>query len=212
MRRSRARGFTLIELLAALVVLASMAGLLLSGAQAGRRTWERAETRENGVDAVASVQRILRDRIEGAVPIPKYGTRVYADLSGDARSLFFYGPPPAGERPGSVRVYRLSQSTGAELVLSDVDDLSPDPARARRDRVLLKNVREVGFSYFGSATPDGQRRWRDSWIEQPAPPELIRMRVDLSDGREWPDLVARPAATVDLDCVLNLINGRCKGR
>lgn len=208
----RARGFSLVELLVALAVLGLLSGLLLSGAQAGRRVWERAARREAGVDQIASVQRVLRDRIEGAIPVTQYGTRVYADLSGDARSLFFYGPAPVGESPGAPRVYRLSQSTGAELVLSGVGDLAPDPAAARRDRVLLRGVRDVEFAFYGAAAPDAQRRWRDSWIEQPTPPELIRIRVAFTDARAWPDLVMRPAATVDLNCVLNFNNGRCKGR
>lgn len=213
MIRAREAGFTLVEMLAALAVLGLLSVLIVDGAGLGTRVWERAASAEARVDEIASAQAIVRGRIEALVPVTQYAGRAYTDLRGEPDKLFFYGPAASAARPDAPAVYRLSLSTGSELVLSGVGDLAPE-ASARRDDVLLRNVAGVEFAYFGAASPDNVRRWRDRWIQQPFPPELIRIAVRLRPGdpRVWPDLIVRPAATIDLSCVLKPLTGGCKGR
>lgn len=214
MIRAREAGYTIIELLVSLFILSLMTGLLFSSVGVGQRAWDRAAQREAGADGVAAAERTIRERLEGLVPVTEYASRPYADMEGQADKLFFFGPAASAERPNAITVYRLSLSTGSELVLSSVSDLSPTPERARRDEILLRNVAGLELAYFGAAPPDNIRRWRDRWVQQPAPPELIRLRIRLADGDRWtvPEMLVRPAATVDLNCVLNPQTGRCRGR
>lgn len=214
--RHRDAGFTLIELLVALGVLAMLSGLLLAGLGVTRGTWRGLDRRLAGIDEIEAAQRIIRQSVTQLVPITRFdATRPYSDVGGDARALFWLAPPPPTTRPAPLAVYRLSQSTGSELVLSLADDLSPatiDPPR--EDRVLLRNVASVEVAYFGAAQPDYLRRWREEWRDNPRPPELIRLRVTLAAGdrRRWPELLLRPAATIDTACILNIASGACKGR
>jgi len=213
-RHAREAGFTLIELLVSLLVLGMAGGLLVSGVGVGNRVWERAERRAAVVDAVASAQGIIRAKVSGLTPVTLYVSTPYSDVSGERDKFFWTGPAPEADRPDVIAAYRLSLSTGAELVLSTVSDVAPEEDAPRRDMILLRNVREIEFDYFGAAPPDNTRRWRDRWAARPRPPELVRLRVRFPDGdsREWPALVMRPAAVVDVNCVLNIVTGTCKGR
>ncbi len=212
---TRAGGFTLIELLVSLVILGLLGLLLVSGVGAGRRVWERMDARAADVGSVEAAQDIMRSRIESVVPLTRYdASSPYADIDGKADLLFFIGPASPDRQPDALADYRLSLSTGSELVLSSTSDIAALKTPARDDRVLLRNVATIEFAYFGVAPPDNVRRWRDRWYQRPTPPELIRLRLSFARGdhRLWPDLLIRPAATVDTQCILNIRDGRCKGR
>jgi len=211
----RARGFTLIELLVSLAILGMIALLLISGAGAGRRVWDRLAARGTDVASVEAAQDIVRDRIEHVVPLTRYdASSPYADMEGKADLLFFIAPASPDRQPDALADYRLSLSTGSELVLSSTSDIAALKSPARDDRILLRGVSRIEFAYFGVAPPDNLRRWRDRWYHRPGPPELIRLRLAFArgDARRWPDLLVRPAATVDTQCILNNRDGRCKGR
>lgn len=214
-QRGRDAGYTLIELLVALAVLALLALLLVAGVGATRLAGRGAGARAAGVDGVAAAQGLVRARLEALTPLTRYdASRPYADVQGTRDTLFWLGPLPEAERPGEIAAYRLSMSTGSELVLSTTADLSPEDTPNRRDRVLMRGVAGVEFGYFGAAPPDGRRGWRDEWRNQPRPPELIRVRVTLParDRRRWPELLVAPGPTIDTSCLLNLETRRCKGR
>lgn len=215
MSRARDRGFTLVELLVALGVLALLAGLLLAGTGTTRAAWRGLTQRSEGVASVAAAQTIVRARLEELVPWTRYDASApYADIQGKRDVLFWLGPPPPSARPQGLSLYRLSQSTGAELVLSVTPDLAPIARARREDRVLLTGVASVEFAYFGVAPPDRRRAWRDDWVDNPRPPELVRIRVAFAAGdpRRWPDLVIAPVPSIDTACVLNIATGACKGR
>ncbi len=212
---TRARGFTLLELLVSLGILGLLGLLLLTGVGTGRRVWERQDRRSAEVASVETAQAIVRDRIEHVVPLTRYdSSSPYADVDGKADLFFFVALASADRAPDALADYRLSLSTGSELVLSSTSDIARVKGPPREDRILLRNVSRLEFAYFGAAPPDNLRRWRDRWFRNPGPPELVRLRLAFAPGdrRHWPDLLIRPVATVDTQCVLNIGNGRCKGR
>ncbi len=212
----RARGFTLIELLVSLALLGMIALLLASTVGSGRRVWERLDRRSAEVASVEAAQQLIRDRLEHLVPLTRYdASSPYADLRGTPDLMTFIGPASPDRQPDALADYRLSlSSTRSELVLSSTSDISPIRAPRREDRFLLRNVAGIEFAYFGAAPPDNFPRWQREWVERPAPPLLIRLRLTFARGdrRQWPDLIVRPAATVDTQCVLNNSTGQCKGR
>lgn len=211
----RARGFTLIELLVSLAILGFVALLLITSVGTGRRVWERLDAAGSDVATVESAQALIRDRLTHVVPLTRYdATSPYADMQGKADVLFFIAPAPLGRQPDALMDYRLSLSTGSELVLSSTSDIARVKAPLRDDRIVLRNIARIEFAYFGAAPPDNVRRWRDTWIQRAAPPELVRLRLAFQRGdpRQWPDLLVRPVATVDTQCVLNNQTGQCKGR
>ena len=218
--RRRENGFTLIELLVSLTILGMTATMLVGGLSTARRMSDRAAQRGATGESIVTAQNILRERIENMVASTRFDTEApIVDVRGGSNIVSFFAPAPPSARPSSVERYRLIRSAPGDLVLYSVSDLSNrvDPYAPGEagwtPTVLLTGVEALETSYFGAASPDKQRRWRNEWQAQPQPPELIRIRIAFKQGdkRIWPDLIARPAATVNSACQIDSFSGRCVG-
>lgn len=213
-------GFTLIELLVSLVIVAVLSGMVLAGAQLGFQTATQARARGVGNASIITSQTVLRDRIEALVPHTRFEfTRPIADVRGAGTIVSFFAPAPPADRPASLMRYRLLRSVDGELVLFSLPDTTfgVDPYAPGQSgwtaRVLLTNVERLELAYFGTLPGGARRDWRTSWIERGAPPELVRIRVSFfaGDRRQWPDLIIRPAPTVNAACTLDPGTGTCSG-
>lgn len=208
-------GFALIEALASLVVVAMIGLMLMAGLGAGRRVWERADAAATGGEAVDAAQSLLRDRLEQVFPATLYDRNPpYVDFEGSATAATFLSSPPAVDRPAPLNRYRLSLSPQGELLLASMSDVAQTDRGQATVQTLLAGVRRLELAYFGPAAPDGRPGWRPEWTEESAPPELVRIRLTFAPGdrRTWPDLIVRPRATVDSDCLLDPTTHGCKGR
>jgi general secretion pathway protein J len=219
-RRPRANGFTLIELLVSLAILGLTAAMLAAGVVTTRRVAERAATQSATGESIVTAQTILRERIENMVASTRFDLDApIVDLRGGNNIVSFFAPPAPSERPSTVARYRLLRSAPGDIILYSVSDLSDrvDPYQPGEagwtPTVLLTGVETLEMGYFGAAPPDNQRRWRTQWIERQQPPELIRVRIAFKAGdpRVWPELIARPAATVNSACRIDSFTGRCSG-
>jgi general secretion pathway protein J len=218
-QRSEA-GFTLVELLVSLAIVAVLSAMVLAGAQLGFQTAAQARARGAGNAAIITSQTVLRDRIEALVPNTRFEFgRPIADIRGESTLVSFFAPAPPAERPASLMRYRLTRSSEGELVLYAVADTAAGvnpyaPGQAGwTPQVLLTNVERLDIAYFGNQPGDARREWRDRWIERGKPPELIRIRVTFfaGGGRQWPDLVIRPAPTVNAACTIDPDTAQCFG-
>lgn len=213
-------GFTLIELLVSLAIVAVLAGMVLAGAQLGFQTAKQARMRGVGNASIITSQAVLRDRIEALVPNTRFEfDRPIADVRGEGTIVSFFAPAPPAERPASLMRYRLVRSNEGELVLYSLPDTTAGinpyaPGQAGwTPQVLLTNVERIELAYFGTRPEEAGREWRSSWIERGNPPELVRIRVAFFEGdrRQWPDLIIRPAPTVNAACILDQSTGQCSG-
>jgi general secretion pathway protein J len=219
-RSATEAGFTLIELLVSLVIVAVLSGMVLAGAQLGFQTASQARARGVGNASIITSQAVLRDRIEALVPNTRFEfTRPIADIRGETTIVSFFAPAPPADRPASLMRYRLTRSAEGELVLfalpdttAGIDPYAPGQA-GWTPQVLLTNVERLELAYFGTLPGEARREWRTSWIERGTPPELVRVRVSFFEGdrRQWPDLIIRPAPTVNAACRVDAQTGTCSG-
>ncbi len=214
--RGRDAGFTLIELMASLAILAMISVLISSGLVTGHRVWSRLDRATAAGEAVGSAQSVMRGLIERAYPITRFDASApYVDFEGSGGTVTFFGQPSEAGRPGALRRYQLGLDAGGEVVLSSATSLTRDRNAPYTDRqVLVRGARSLDLAYFGAGPPDNTLRWRDLWRDRPAPPQLVRVRVQFppGDARRWPDLIVRPLADVDTQCILDTASGRCRGR
>lgn len=211
-------GFTLVELLVSLALLAMTAVLLLATLSTGRGVERRAAGATSASESIAAAHGLLRDRIESMAPEAIYGPGdPIIEMHGESDVMNFIASPATAQRPAPPQRFRLLLTRSGEVSLFSIDPLTkvtdPDlPSVVGWNRApLIGNVARMDIAYFGAAPPDGQRRWRNRWYNRPELPGLVRIRLDFADGdrRVWPDLVVRPAATLNTACVIDRTTGRC---
>jgi general secretion pathway protein J len=207
-------GFTLVEMLVSLTLLAMAAGLMGMGLSSGHRLWMAQERHTVNGETVESAQTLLRDGIERLRPNTRSkGALLYADIDGAPDQFTFITTAADTDRPTAIRRYRLSLDQDGNLVLA----WAPSPVDTRvafTPQVLLHGVEGLEISYFGPVGRNTPSQWQDTWTERATPPQLVRVRLTFGarDPRVWPDLIARPAATVDTQCLVEVDSGLCAGR
>jgi general secretion pathway protein J len=203
-----ARGFTLLELLIAITLLGLLAGLLFGGLSFGVRVWEKGDAELEKMAELQIAQGLIRRLVSRALlsDLAEGEDSDAAIFEGTADALRFVGPAPAQSLPGGL--YRLSiraddVSGKRRLVMSwwplDPDEREPAAGDDENVVVLVENIADVSFGFFGAADADrnGDPRWRDRWENMPGLPLLVRINVTFpdGDGRIWPELVVAPMIT-----------------
>lgn len=188
-----ARGFTLLELLAGVALFALLSAIVLSGIRLGVRSWDAAAAKTSASEEVRVVHTLLRRQLAGALPLAstRAGSWVL-QFEGDARSINFVSEFPAYVAGGGAQAVRLSARERHEeiqLVLEWVALHAPEDAPPEDDAVLVRNLKKVEFSYFGSVDNNVAPRWRDEWSGVRQLPELVKVSITGGDGARWPALV-----------------------
>ena len=210
-------GFTLVELLVSLAILALVAGLITQSFGAHRHALSTIERHIEAGEEVAWAQGEIRQDVEQLLARPHFvGTAPSTDFEGAPQSLEFITLLQDDQGAARVRRVRLAMSPTGDLQLASS---KPDgPPRFDPPITLLHGVSAVRLRYYGSvpstAGSPPSAAWRDRWSNAAAPPQLVSVSVDFreTDRRFWPELLVRPAATVDDGCMLDPETGDCRGR
>lgn len=213
--RRRDAGYALVEMLATLVIVGLTSAVMVSGLGATRQVWQHIDASNSMGDLIAGAQMVLRERLERIFPATRYDKiPSYADMDGTSDKFTFLAPARDVQAPSELRRYSLAVASNGDLVLSSNFDTAGDPTKPNETLVLLHNVQGIDIAYYGVAAPDNQPQWRYVWQQQPAPPQLIRIRVHFApqDPRVWPELLVKPFAMVDSMCVLMVMTKGCRGR
>ncbi len=203
-------------MLVALALLALFSVLLVQGFGMGQHYWRGVVARTAVAEAIDGAQNSLRYRLERMYFETRYdATPPYPGFDGTDSSMTFFAPPPESQSPGALRQYTLGVSTAGDLVLTSRSDLwgniheriSGPPL----SETILRDVESIELAYFDAGNGAD---WRSAWHKRSAPPALLRLRVNFppGDSRWWPDLIIRPFANVDSDCMRAVGTSRCAGR
>ena len=205
----REAGFSLIELLVCLAILSLCATMLLGGLASASIVARQTRSTDQAIATVAAAQIILRTRLEGMRPVRRLNAeRPEIDTQGGERLLDFFGPAPDNEAGSGLRLYRLLLTAPGDLILYQSAELASDVARDAplmqgwRRTTLLQGASGLSIGYYGATATDPAHRWRANWGQNSTLPEAIRIRVAFPEGdrRLWPEMIIRPAATLDLAC------------
>jgi len=189
--RRREAGFTLLEMMVALVVF----GLVMAGiAQTfkfGLLAWRQGPVRTAEPENLAALDAALTRMIGQTLP---------GSMAGGADQLAFTTtlPPGAG-----------LQEAGGPVPLADAAILMQNGALILRYRPhpagiplnpppapLIETLAE-GVTGFDAAylarKASGPPVWTQKW-KAGSLPLLVRLHIELADGRNWPDLIVAPVA------------------
>ena len=217
-RSRRDAGFTLVEVLVVLALMSLLTAALFGGLRWGLHVWERVSSRSIGFDQALLVQDFLRRTIGGIYPafVRDSLTHGHIDFEGARASIRFVARTPIARGVGGYSRYVLSADRSGEglaLTVSAEPESAGVVNTAAVKDILLKRLRSVEFSYFGSDQAEPPR-WHDHWTSDRSLPELVRIRLEYVDSNQpaWPDLVIVPRIDVDVGCFFDTLTRRCQGR
>lgn len=186
MSQPRQRGLTLIELLIAITLL----GITLTLAYAALRTGLRSDERVAQLVAEQEDQRA----VEGFLRRHLRGIRALRGAENDngdrpllfrasAQGLDYVAPVPA-QQPQLAGLQAFSlwvEEEELRLRLSPLADYASDGGR---HRLLLEDLEEARFSYYGKPGRQREFGWHDHWRDDEEMPRLLRLVWRDIEGRE----------------------------
>lgn len=201
----RQRGFTLVEMLVAI----SVSALLVSLAYGAVRIGQRSATAVDQQRDAAEVMRVGWHFIHAALsrarafPDPDDPESV-TGFEGDAHVLSFFADIPAyGSIGGLMRITLniVEEADTHQLIITrqrvanaDDEDIEQPIDRA----VLVEDLESLDISYFGRREDDPEPAWTSQWLQAETLPSLLRVRVQPTAAKSWPELIARPFSAVAL--------------
>ena len=212
---ARDDGFTLLELLVALAVLGLLSLVLFGSLRFGVQVWQRSEDALETANHLRNVEATLSRDLMRAYPlyISTAPGQAKIEFDGVMDSLTFLTPddsvPGALDR---VTIKKETMDDGAVVVRRSALELSSQSGV--HDKVLLKRVRQLRFSYFGAKAPGEPPVWRNEWRDKTKLPNLISIKIEFRDHFDgfWPGLVVAPRLSSDVGCVFDALAKDCRGR
>ena len=177
----RISGFTLIELLVALALLSLMFLLLVSGLQFLTKVWNEKEEALSHTSQALAVQDVMRRLLSEARPVMVQmdkTTRQQVFFVGNKNSIRFVAPMLHHLGMGGLYEVGLYFTKGDQASNLEMSwRIFPQGSDEQRV-VLLNNVANLEFDFFGAPRRQEAPRWYREWREQLYLPELIRVRLN----------------------------------
>lgn len=190
-------GFTLIEVLIAMTLLSLMVVLLFSSLSIGAKSWQQGETKIADVNEVAVVQQFFNHHLAHAVPqwndFDPEKERVFS-FQGKQDSLQFVSAFPASAERSGLQLFDLkfqekNKQRFLEVTLSPFFPLTEGEEFFEDTVELVTNVARFELSYFGLNDETGEYGWQNQWLEKEQQPRLVRILLELEDGRFIPEII-----------------------
>ncbi|MCF7986018.1 MAG: prepilin-type N-terminal cleavage/methylation domain-containing protein [Methylovulum sp.] len=195
------QGFTLIEVLIAMTLLSIMVVLLFGSLKICAESWDRGESKMSQVNEVGVVYSFFQRQLTTAIPI--WDDFSVADektfsFHGDEHSMQFVGEFPASASRGGLQLFSIDledEKSGRQIVDTQINvtvkpflPVLDDKSTSKEQVTLIKNVKELAFSYFG-VDDTSELSWQATWLERDSLPQLIKIHIEREDGMYWPDMV-----------------------
>jgi general secretion pathway protein J len=192
------RGITLLELLIALTLLGLISVMLYGGLYLGTRSSELGISRADATERIRLIQSFIRREVSQAYPLLwKNKGKQRVAFRGESQRLHFAAILPPHRGIGGLYLVSIEMTPrlqGSELVFSyrlATPEIQGFEVGAEPDErvVLLENVEEVEFAYYGNQEKEEEARWQARWKDPKRLPRLVRLRVKTGDTSFWPELV-----------------------
>jgi general secretion pathway protein J len=216
------RGFTLIEMIVAMVLLATMMSLLYSGITFALRSWDAGDANGRRVADRRIGENFLRRELLELFPMRwKDPMTLKFAFDGQKDRLRFVSSRPAGVSQGGLSLVGVQVEQGAtprerNLVMRRAmpDDAAKDfgPLDKADGTVLVEDVDNVAFSYFGAESDFTDPKWYDAWTFDARVPQLVRITMHSADGSPLPVMTVNVQLSEEAGCLENTFQRVCRPR
>lgn len=200
MKILRRDGFTLIEVLIAITLLGTIMVLLFASLRAAGKSWGSGEDKIAAANQKAVVYQFFKRHLSAIRPLPMPNREDPLGVESTEQAFmglpqsmrFVAGLPAASTRKG-LQIFTIQANPANPAIiqvgLMPYRDSEADVQFAEPPVVLLEDVADFRFSYFGKAEDVDEMVWRSEWTEAERPPSLIKVSIALKDRSYWPDMI-----------------------
>lgn len=195
--KKRAVGFTLIEVLIAMTLLSLMVVLLFSSLSIGAKSWQQGETKIAEINEITVVQQFFNHHLANATPqwndFAPEKERVFS-FQGTKDSLQFVSAFPASAERSGLQLFDLkfqqkNKQGFVSVTLTPFFPLAEGEEFFEDTVELITNVVRFELSYFGLNDETAQYGWQNQWLEKEQQPRLVKILLELEDGRFIPEII-----------------------
>ena len=226
-KRSAAAGFTLLETLVGLTLLGVMLILIYSSLNVGLRAWDTGEKRVTEASHQRVVQSFLRRELSQLFPVRWRGipeSRIAFEGAKDELKFVTMLTLGAAAREGGMQwahLYVASDESpggdrrrtlfikrsGFNLQAKDWDGVD-----AAKPIALVEGVKSFEIGYYGAENDSVDPQWTSEWTNPLRMPQLIKLTLQVDNGRDVPPLVVSLRLGEEAGCYDNAFQRQCGPR
>jgi general secretion pathway protein J len=192
-----AEGFTLVELLVAITIVALLTVVLFGGLRLGSRASNAVSLQIDRSSKITVVYDFMQRELTDARPLTTAESAPQSTVAfdGEAGEITFATIPPAYLSLGGFHLLHLAldDAGGQGRLMVSWQQIprgaTPSDAAPLRPSILLDHVRRAEFAYFGQPDVNLPSQWLEQWTTRDKLPQLVRLRLVMTDGWHAPDLV-----------------------
>ena len=197
---TKEHGFTLLELLVGITVFSLIVVAVYAGLRLGTKSWEAGEAKTVTSNQIRLVDGFIRRQLTKAHPVL---TRVRnsawkLQFEGTEDGVRFITDMPLHLGLGGLYEVGLTVAEDGEdrKMVFTRQLFHPDREGASvnddiDDTVLIDDLVNAEFSYFGTQQENLRPKWHPTWGSVPRLPTLVRVRTTSQAVGEWPELIVR---------------------
>lgn len=227
MNTRRSAGFTLIETLVGLALLGIMLLLIYSVLNVGLRAWETGEKRVTEASRQRVVQSFLRRELSQLFPVRWRGiaeSKIAFEGAKDEVKFVTMLTLGASAREGGMQwghIYIGDQETaGAEGRRTLFIKRSPFNLQAKdweglddaKPIALMDGVKSFEIGYYGAENDVAEAQWTSEWSNPLRMPQLIKLTLQVDNGRDVPPLIVSLRLGEEAGCYENAFQRQCGAR
>ena len=226
-KRSAAAGFTLLETLVGLTLLGVMLILIYSSLNVGLRAWDTGEKRVTEASHQRVVQSFLRRELSQLFPVRWRGipeSRIAFEGAKDEVKFVTMLTLGAAAREGGMQWAHLyvasDESSGGErrrtLFIKrsgfNLQAKDWDGVDAAKPIALVEGVKSFEIGYYGAENDTVDPQWTSEWTNPLRMPQLIKLTLQVDNGRDVPPLVVNLRLGEEAGCYENAFQRQCGPR
>ena len=221
------RGFTLLEMLVGLTLLGVMLILIYASLNVGLRAWDTGERRVSEAARQRVVQSFLRRELSQLFPVRWRGipeSKIAFEGAKDELKFVTMLTLGASAREGGMQwghLYLATDDTpGGErrqtlFIKRSAFDLQAkdwDGVDEAKPIALVTGVKGFELGYYGAENDTTDPEWKSEWINPLRMPQLIRITLQVEDGRNVPPLIVSLRLGEEAGCYDNAFQRQCGPR
>ncbi len=201
--KSRSNGFTLIEVLIGMTLLSIMVVLLFTSLKICADSWEKGESKITNVNEMAVVYNFFQQHLSVARPLWNDGGTEEKTFSFQANShtLHFVSAFPASAGRMGLQLFSVifddaSEDADINVSLMPFGTGLENDESAIEEVTLIKHVKAFNIAYFGADDSASEGVWVEDWVGKSTLPRLVKIKIELTNGIYWPEIIVDLKVTV----------------